>query len=178
MYAITVDQRGSQTSDDLVPSALEDLGRGWQTSLLLAPERTAGDEFQTLVGDSRAAVEIALHLTRDGRWSVGIGLGEVQSPLPDSVRAARGSALVNARYAVDRAKRSKNGLAVQAVGTGAADAQALLRLLQELRARRSAEGWEVYDLARTRSHPAGDGKPPRDLGRGRLVESASGLSRR
>jgi DNA-binding NarL/FixJ family response regulator len=46
---------------------------------------------------------------------------------------------------VDRAKKATTRVAITAP-EGGADAEALVRLLIELRDRRTAEGWEVYDL--------------------------------
>ena len=145
MFVITSDQRDSRTSADLVPAALSSVHAHGQHGLALAPERTAGDEVQVAVADAEALLAIVLDLTRSGQWSVGIGVGEVESPLPDSVRAARGEAFVNARDAVDRAKKAATRVAITAPD-GGADAEALVRLLVELRDRRTAEGWEVYDL--------------------------------
>lgn len=145
MFVITADQRDSRAGDDLVPAALSAVTARAASRLTLAPERTAGDEIQTAVADPAAVLAIVLELTRSRQWSVGVGVGGVENPLPDSVRAARGEAFVNARDAVDRAKRAATRLALTARGDGA-DAEALVRLLVELRDRRTAEGWEVYDL--------------------------------
>ncbi|MBW9119103.1 DNA-binding protein [Microbacterium trichothecenolyticum] len=145
MYVITSDQRDSRSSADLVPAAVASVRAHGGDGLALAPERTAGDEVQVAVGDADALLAIVLDLTRSGQWSVGVGVGEVESPLPDSVRAARGEAFVNARDAVDRAKKAATRVAITAPD-GGADAEALVRLLVELRDRRTAEGWEVYDL--------------------------------
>ncbi|MBW9109804.1 DNA-binding protein [Microbacterium ureisolvens] len=145
MYVITSDQRDSRSSADLVPAAVASVRAHGGNGLALAPERTAGDEVQVAVGDADALLAIVLDLTRSGQWSVGVGVGEVESPLPDSVRAARGEAFVNARDAVDRAKKAATRVAITAPD-GGADAEALVRLLVELRDRRTAEGWEVYDL--------------------------------
>ena len=43
-------------------------------------------------------------------------------------------------------RRASSRLAVTGGTEAAADAESLVRLLVELRDRRSAEGWEVYDL--------------------------------
>jgi hypothetical protein len=145
MYVITSDQRDSRTSADLVPAALSAVTTHASRGVALAPERTAGDEVQVAVTDAAAVLAILLDLTRAGRWSVGVGVGEVETPLPDSVRAARGEAFLNARDAVDRAKKATTRVAITAP-EGGADAEALVRLLIELRDRRTAEGWEVYDL--------------------------------
>lgn len=143
MFVVTADQRDSRENADLVPTALAAVGE--HPAVALAPERTAGDELQVALTDPAAALSVVLELTRTGQWSVGLGVGEVESPLPASVRAARGEAFVNARDAVDRAKKTPTRLAITAP-SGGADAEALVRLLIELRDRRSPEGWEVYDL--------------------------------
>ncbi|WP_194408860.1 DNA-binding protein [Microbacterium cremeum] len=145
MFVLTADQRGSRANADLVPSALAIVNRRGATALALAPERTAGDELQVALADPAAVLSVVLELTRTDQWSVGVGVGDVESPLPASVRAARGAAFVNARDAVDRAKKTPTRLAITAPA-GGPDAEALVRLLVELRDRRSPEGWEVYDL--------------------------------
>jgi hypothetical protein len=145
MFVITADQRDSRTNGDLVPAALDSVTSRLGPRLALAPERTAGDEIQIVVPEASAVLTAALDLTRAGDWSVGVGVGEVESPLPTSVRAARGEAFVNARDAVDRAKKASTRLAITAPANGE-DAEALVRLLVELRDRRTPEGWEVYDL--------------------------------
>lgn len=145
MFVITSDQRDSRNTADLVPAAVASVRAHGGHGLALMPERTAGDEVQAAVADAQAVLAIVLDLTRTDRWSVGVGVGEVESPLPDSVRAARGSAFVNARDAVDRAKKAATRVAITAP-EGGADAESLIRLLIELRDRRTAEGWEVYDL--------------------------------
>ncbi|MFB7893489.1 DNA-binding protein [Microbacterium sp. NPDC056044] len=144
MFVITSDQRDSRSSADLVPTALTSVRTQGRHGVALAPERTAGDEVQVAVADAEALLAIVLDLTRSGQWSVGVGVGEVETPLPDSVRAARGEAFVNARDAVDRAKKATTRVAITAADGG--DAEALVRLLVELRDRRTAEGWEIYDL--------------------------------
>lgn len=149
MFVITADQRDSRTNDDLVPSAVAEVARRAGRRLALAPDRNAGDEVQAATDDGRTALDVALHLVRTGVWSVGIGVGEVQRPLPDDIRAARGPAFIHARDAVDRAKPSQWRLALTAADADAAEAdgaEALIRLLLELRERRTGPGWEVADL--------------------------------
>lgn len=145
MFVVTADQRGSRTSADLVPSGLSAIAALAGTRLALAPARTAGDELQAAIPDAKAVVEVVLHLARAQTWSIGIGIGTVEEPLPDDVRAARGSAFVNAREGVNRAKKVATRVAVVG-GEEGADAEAFLRLLIELRDRRTTEGWELHDL--------------------------------
>lgn len=144
MFVITADQHDSRRSDDLVPAALDVVSRLAGDALPVPPERTAGDEIQALVGTASATLDLALALTRTGQWSVGVGVGAVEDPPPETVRAGRGSAFIRARDAVERAKRAPTRIAVTADGDG--DAEALVRLLVELRDRRSDEGWEAYDV--------------------------------
>src|SRR5690349_3837156 len=100
---LTVDQRGSSraAAPDRVPDVLAGLAR-----LGVAPpfERTAGDEFQGVVADPAVLAAAVERLLRDDAWSIGIGIGEVDTPLPESTRAGRGPAFVHAREAVTAAK--------------------------------------------------------------------------
>lgn len=145
MFVVTADQRGSRTRADLVPAGLRAIGSLAGSRLALAPARTAGDEVQVAVPDARAVIDVALHLSRTHEWSVGIGVGPVEQPLPDDVRAARGTAFLNAREGVERAKKTPTRISIVG-GEEGSDAEALLRLLVELRDRRTEEGWELCDL--------------------------------
>lgn len=149
-FAITADQIESRENPDLVGDALEHLNAG-RHSLTLPAERTVGDELQLLTPSPSDALAVILHLTRDGHWSVGCGIGPVRAPLPPSVREASGGALIAARDAVERAKKSPTRFALtHSTGvTLARDTEALIDLLLALRARRSDEGWQVHDLLDT-----------------------------
>lgn len=139
---LTADQRDSSRSEDAVPEALEALAA--IDGFTLAWERTAGDEIQALTTSPSAAVQAVSVLVRLGTWRVGLGVGSVQLPLPDSTRAARGTAYVRARDAVDRARRSPVPVAIE--GTTASDAEDALWLLVTVLDRRTPEGWRVADL--------------------------------
>lgn len=145
MFVVTADQRGSRTGDDLVPAALAAVRNSASAGVSLAPERTAGDELQVAVPDAPSLLSIILQLTRLETWSVGVGIGSIDTPVPASVRAARGSAFLHARDAVERAKKAPTRLAISG-DEAATDAEALVRLAVELRDRRTAEGWEIHDL--------------------------------
>ncbi|MDP9026930.1 MAG: SatD family protein, partial [Actinomycetota bacterium] len=99
--------------------------------------------------DARTALELVLHLTRRGQWSVGLAIGEVRYPLPESTRALAGSAFELARHAVEIAKKRPLRFAL-AVEEGrhpdAATLQPLLELVLQLRSRRTPEGWELAEL--------------------------------
>lgn len=148
MFVITADQRASRTHDDLVPDALDQLRAIGGDRLVLVPERTAGDELQAAVDDAETVLALLLQLARTRSWSIGIGIGTIDETASPSIRAARGAAFVRARDAVDRAKRAPGRLAITG-GAGGADAEALVRLLVDVRDRRTDEGWEVYDLLAT-----------------------------
>ena len=104
MFVITADQRASRSNRDLVPAALADVQRLVGDRLAAAAERTVGDEIQLATEDPVAALQIALHLVREEAWSVGVGVGPVEEPLPRQVREARGEAFLHARTAVERAQ--------------------------------------------------------------------------
>ena len=153
---LTVDQRASRRGPDRVAGALDVLT---DVPVVLGFERTAGDEFQGVLDRPTAVVDVLVRLVRAGGWSVGIGAGPVQTPLPDSTRAATGPAFVAARRAVDTAKNRTTRLAVQGVDQEAAgDAQALATALAVLLRRRSPQAWEAIDLVdagRTQAEAAG-----------------------
>jgi hypothetical protein len=131
MFVITADQRNSRRRSDAVAEALLQLNAERANDLALAAERTAGDEVQMLVDSARATLEIALELTRTGQWSVGIGIGTVNSPDGSSVRATNGPAFTAARTAIDRAKKSPAKCAIDSEPTSelARDIDPLLELL-------------------------------------------------
>ncbi|MGO4227956.1 MarR family transcriptional regulator [Arthrobacter sp. YAF34] len=179
MYVMTIDQRGSTGDVDRVPGLLKELG---PLSTSGRFERSVGDEVQGVVERPDEVVEIALHALRSGRWYVGIGVGEVDQPLPASPREGSGPAFVAARAAVDRAKAAAAHvpLAVVAGGRGrartagdraagsarasgagqagadstqaCANAEAVLRLIGRLVQDRTAAQWKVVDVLRSVRH--------------------------
>jgi SatD family (SatD) len=144
-YVLTVDQKGSRRNPDRVGDVLRELNEAVPT--LLEFERTAGDEFQGVLGASEEVVDVVLRLVRAGEWSIGVGAGPVQTPLPPSTRAGAGPAFLSARRAVDAAKQRPSRLAVRgAVPADAGDAQAVLSALAVLVDRRSEQAWEAIAL--------------------------------
>jgi hypothetical protein len=138
---LTADQRGSRRAADLVDDVLVSLRPIPSTRPF---ERTAGDEIQAVFDDAEPASRAILHLLRDGNWSVGVGVGPVQLPLPASTRAGRGPAFELARVAVDAAKRSAQHVAVRAADTERGrDLDALLGLLAVVVVRRRRAGAPV-----------------------------------
>ncbi|QEO09898.1 DNA-binding protein [Protaetiibacter larvae] len=150
MFAITADQVDSRHGPALGDEGLALVTRVGGERLSLPPDRTAGDEVQALTADAATALALALALARTGRWSVGIGIGEMDAPLVGPTRTANGAALVAARAAVESAKKRPLRAAVAGGADGirpsAATVQTSLELLLQLRDRRSPEGWELHDL--------------------------------
>ncbi len=144
-FVLTVDQRASRRTPDRVADVLRRLEGS--VSSVLAFERTAGDEFQGVLDDPDVVVDVVVDLLREGAWSVGVGAGPVQTPLPTSTRAAAGPAFLSARRAVDAAKQRSVHLAVHgAVAADAEDAQAVLSALAVVVERRSPQAWEAIGL--------------------------------
>ena len=139
---LTVDQRGSQSSPDLVTEAATTYAAG----AVLPFDRTAGDEMQALYTDPAAVIDTVGRLLREDAWHIGLGIGEVETPLPDHARAGRGPAYVLARDAVTRAKISPAHLAVGGPGYRARQVETVLWLWAGVLSRRTAKGWEVADL--------------------------------
>jgi hypothetical protein len=143
VVVLTVDQHGSQTRPDQVPAALEALAA---VPTRLAFQRTAGDEFQGVL-DAPAALPAALEpLLRTDAWNIGIGVGEVETPLPDQARAGRGPAYVAAREAVTTAKSSPWRVRASGPTDAVRALESAVWLWAALLARRTERGWEVADL--------------------------------
>ena len=148
----TVDQRGSTraSATDRVPDTLSGLADLPGLTLLRPFERTAGDEFQGVLDDPVALATLAERLLREEGWNIGIGIGEVEEPLPQSTRAGRGPAYLHAREAVTAAKSAPWRLRV--VGDDRHDRQGVrglettLWLWAAVLNRRTSRGWEVADL--------------------------------
>jgi hypothetical protein len=146
---LTVDQRHSRRTRDRVDALLRDLAD--RADLLRPFERTAGDEVQAVADRADVAVDLTLLLVRENAWSVGIGVGAVDEPLPASTRAGSGPAFTRARAAVTAAKNRATGLAVVGPaddGGAARRAQTALDLVAALLQRRTVRGAEAVALAR------------------------------
>ncbi|MCC2314825.1 hypothetical protein [Cellulomonas xiejunii] len=163
MFVLTIDQRGSRSGTDRVPELLAALAR---VPVVRGFERTVGDEVQGVLDDPDVVVDTALRVLRDGGWSVGIGAGAVDEPLPASPREGAGPAFVLAREAVEAAKSRQRPVPLAVRGAdpqAAADADAVLVLIGAVAARRTAAGWRAVDAARE-TDDAGQGVVARALG--------------
>lgn len=150
MFVITADQVASRREADRAGALVDELAERYADDLVLPADQTAGDEIQLVTRSAPTALAIVLDATRTGRWSVGVGVGDIRMPLPDAARKATGSAFIAAREAVTAAKRADGRFALRAAGpdASAADVEALIRLLVLLRERRTDHGWEVVELMR------------------------------
>lgn len=149
MFVITADQVDSRHRADIVDAVIARITERWGAVLPLPVDRTAGDEIQLMVRSGDDALAIVLELTRRGEWSVGSGFGTIATPLPANTREANGAAFVAARAAVDSAKRRDTRFALRGPDgdeTLAADLEAIVDLVLAIRARRSEQGWQLYDL--------------------------------
>lgn len=146
MIVITADQRQSRSTPDASTEAVRALTSNWRGQLVLPVERSAGDEIQIVTASAGAAIGIVLELTRTGRWSVGVGAGEVD--LASNARESTGPAFVAARRAVDRAKKRATHVALESEPDAplASHLESLIDLLLLLRQRRTKPGWQLYDL--------------------------------
>jgi hypothetical protein len=147
VFVLTVDQRHSRRTTDRVEALLRDLSPR-RSDLVRAFERTAGDEVQGVVASPDVVVDLVLLLVRDRAWSVGVGVGPVDDPLPESTRAGSGPAFLAARAAVTAAKSRSTCLAVSgSEQVGARRAQTALDLVAALLQRRTERGAEAASLA-------------------------------
>jgi hypothetical protein len=148
VVVLTVDQRGSsrQAAPDRVPETLTALAELGGAGVLRSFERTAGDEFQGVLDDPHSLAAVVERLLREGVWNIGVGVAPVETPLPESTRAARGPAFVHARAAVTAAKSSPWHLRVNGDDPQTRNLESVLWLWAALLARRTARGWEVADL--------------------------------
>lgn len=146
VVVLTVDQRGStkHAATDRVPETLAALATG--VPLLRPFERTAGDEFQGVLDDPASLAAVAERLLREDAWNIGVGIGEVEEPLPASTRAGRGPAYVHARDAVTAAKSSLWHLRVEGDRAGVRSLETALLLWASVLSRRTDRGWAVADL--------------------------------
>ncbi len=147
MFVLTIDQRRSRRDVDRVPDLLAYLS---VASTVRPFERTAGDEVQGVLSDPAEVVPVVLDLVRRGHWSIGLGIGPVEQPLPSTTRAGRGPAFEHARIAVERAKSALTHVAAAGSNTAATTAVAtVLDLLALVVQRRSPGGWEAVELLTT-----------------------------
>ncbi|WP_104081216.1 DNA-binding protein [Cryobacterium sp. Y11] len=147
MFVITADQIDSRNDHDRARDMIARLLAQSPHAFSLPPDQTAGDEIQLLVPAAEPTLDAILTLHRSSHWSVGLGVGTVRTPLPESTRQATGGAFIAARDAVLRAKKTEAHFALEAGQTDdTAGIEALLTMLLLLRQRRTPQGWQAGDL--------------------------------
>ncbi len=148
VIVVTADQRGSTkpAATDLVPATLARLSEIAGDSMLRGFERTAGDEFQGILGDPAGLSVVLEELLREDTWNIGIGIGPADTPLPESTRAGRGRVFLDAREAVTAAKSAPWHLSVQADTDRSRLLETAAWLWAAVLGRRTPGGWEVADL--------------------------------
>lgn len=141
MFVLTADQRASKRGPDLVPAALTALGK---IPTILPFERTVGDEIQGVIADPKDALRAVSLLSVSNQWSIGLGLGPIEEPLPTSSREGRGPAFFAARTAVEKAKALYPSFRLEGGTTeAAAQANAIMALLAGVWLKRTELGWEA-----------------------------------
>lgn len=145
MIVLTIDQRRSRSSDDKVEALVKQANA--TVSVVRPFQRTAGDEIQAVMDDASEAIRLAVMMAASGDWSVGIGFGQVETPLPAETRAGRGPAFEFARVAVERAKNTNAHLAVHGPTNEATRLEAELQLTAAVVSKRRATAWEAGTLA-------------------------------
>ena len=110
MFVMTIDQQGSRISADAVPGVLAALD---PVAAVVGFARTIGDEVQGVLADPVAVAEAVRRVAVDSDWHIGIGIGEVERPLPETTVEARGEAFYAARQAVEAAKSAPAHLVVR-----------------------------------------------------------------
>ena len=111
MFVLTIDQQDSRSSDDAVPRILDVLS---PIDTVVPFARTIGDEVQGVLDDPDAVAEAVRRIGIDSGWHIGIGIGEVERPLPETTIEGRGAAFYAARQAVEAAKSAPANLVVSA----------------------------------------------------------------
>ncbi len=164
---LTVDQQDSRTNLDAVPALLDLLGRRADPRPCCARSSArSATRCRRCSTTPTTVVATIARILRTGGWSVGLGLGAVDEPLPPDSRAGRGEAYLHARDAVTRAKTAPHRICVVGADRYRAEQlETVLWLWAGLLERRTDRGWEVHDaLGRacpTRRPVVGSASPSR-----------------
>lgn len=153
MFAVlTIDQRSSrQAPENQADEWAAALNARYGEQLILPFSPAVGDEIQGVTGNPSTVVEVLVGGIRDNAWWLGVGIGDVETPLRETAPRSRGPAFYNARDAVEAAKRSHHGFAIRAEDAGlASDIQTVLELVALLVRRRGHDPlrWQAVGLAR------------------------------
>ena len=143
---VTIDQRRSRSAEPgRVPALAAELNDAVGGQLELGFEQTVGDELQGVVRDAAALAEIVMRTVRGREWWIGVGFGPIEQPA-GTARESSGEAFYRARQAVDRAKTTAWGVAVEGMNRWAISVEQAVALLVAVADTRTAQGWEAVDL--------------------------------
>lgn len=146
MYVVTLKQRDRRGNGDHSDEMIQSL------SAVSAPTPFQRSGPALIVGAPETAadtVDAVLHALRRPHWVVGVGVGSLYEPVPREAQYLQGSALGHAHTATERAEHTGDRVPVSVVGPDmhlAGEAEAVLRLLGQIVARRSIAEWAVLDL--------------------------------
>lgn len=151
LAVITIDQRMSRGAPEVRAERwAAELNEEFSDGLILPFDPTVGDEIQGVTAAPSAIVEILLRGVREKGWWLGVGIGEVETPLRKTAARSRGEAFYRSREAVEAAKRSHHGFAIRTENDRRTlDIQTVLELLAFLIRRRGHDPkrWRVVELA-------------------------------
>lgn len=146
MYALTVDRRGSREDpESLAMLEHRDRFRSSFPGAVLGWQISAGDELQALYDEPQCVLDVVLALADEQEWHVGLGIGHVDTPLPENVNEATGQAFVSAREAVTASKDT--GYPAVRGSDWATHAEAVLSLACAVRERRTETAKQATVLA-------------------------------
>jgi hypothetical protein len=144
---VTIDERksrraGGSRADELARLLNDDSDVPTQ----LPFEVTVGDELQGVLEYPVHVVPALRVIARHAGWWVGIGIGPIDV-WGESARVSTGIAFVQARRAVERAKKNPWGVAVEGAGWKRVDdLDRAIALWITLLQMRSERGWETVDM--------------------------------
>ena len=144
---VTIDERRSRRANGSRASELvRKLNDDSDVPTLLRFEVTVGDELQGVLEYPALVVPALRAIARHGGWWVGVGIGSIDV-WGESARVSTGLAFVEARRAVDRAKKNPWGVAVEGRGWNRdEDLDRAIALWITLLEMRSKRGWETVDM--------------------------------
>src|SRR5699024_4487658 len=117
MFVITADQESSRRRRDAVEPALVALGKLPGTGFVRPFARTVGDEIQATLDDPAAVVAALTVLNRLDEWSIGVGVGPVDT-LGETSASSAGPAYIAAREAVEKARSKRVPMPLVVVAAG------------------------------------------------------------
>ncbi|MCV2394585.1 hypothetical protein OEB99_09730 [Actinotalea sp. M2MS4P-6] len=155
MLVMAIQRRGSRRSGNGTADLLSMLrGHDGATTHF---DRVTTDLVRGVLEDPAVAVDVALDVLRHGGWTVGIGTGAVDEPLPRRAVGGSGQAFDLANRALERAGSRQRPVPLVVLGADrehAADAEAVLTLMAAVLAKRTEGGWAAIDAGRAAGRAA------------------------